>query len=151
RTHPGPRPPVLRRSARPRRSSRPLDGRRGRRLGVGPSGAKSAAMKTFLAFAMALPLATMLVLLARAEDGASPGAAAERALVPLDAGTSDTGFPPDPPPLVTRQQWTVRLGYRAGQVIFRGARRIELPKAAPTPRVFGRFALELYVGKELVD
>jgi hypothetical protein len=108
-------------------------------------------MKMFLASAMALTLASMLILFARAEDGGSQEAAGERALVGLDTGVSDTGYPPDPPPLVTRQQWSLRLGYRSGQVSLRGARRVELAKPASTPRVFGRFALELYVGKELVD
>jgi hypothetical protein len=108
-------------------------------------------MKIFLASLSALGFASVLVLLARAEDGGSQGSSGERALARLDAGAPDTGYPPDPPPLITRQRWDVRLAYRSGDVFFRGARRVDLPRPAPTARVFGRFALELYVGRELVD
>ena len=53
--------------------------------------------------------------------------------------------------MVTRHQWVIDLSYRAGAVSYGGARRIELAKALSTPRLMGRFAIELYVGKELVD
>jgi hypothetical protein len=88
--------------------------------------------------------------LARAE---SADAGTELTLVRLasDAGPPPAGYLPDPPPLVTRHQWIVDLGFRGGVVIFGGARRVELAKPASTPRAMGRFALELYVGKELID
>jgi hypothetical protein len=74
-------------------------------------------------------------------------------LTPLvnDAGPPPGGYLPDPAPLVTKHQWIVDLGFRAGSVVFGGARRVELAKPAGTPRAMGRFAVELYVGKELID
>jgi hypothetical protein len=33
----------------------------------------------------------------------------------------------------------------------RDARRVELPRPTPTARMMGRFAVELYVGHELID
>jgi hypothetical protein len=105
------------------------------------------------AVAMALPLA----LLAHAEqkDGGAPrvvetsdaGASSLSSLSPLSPQASL----PDPTPMVTRHQWVIDLSYRAGAVSYGGARRIELTKALSTPRLMGRFAIELYVGKELVD
>jgi len=68
-----------------------------------------------------------------------------------DAGPPPSGYLPDPLPLVTRHQWIVDLGYRGGVVVFGGARRVELAKPAGTPRAMGRFALELFIGKELID
>src|SRR3954470_23328561 len=69
----------------------------------------------------------------------------------FDAGSQvvppSGGYAPDPAPLVTRRQWMLDLRYRAGVVSFGGARRIDLPEATATPRMMGRFALELYVGK----
>src|SRR5437016_2714224 len=53
------------------------------------------------------------------------------------------GYPPDPLALVTRHQWVVDLRYRSGTVTYGGARRVELPTAMGTPRMMGRFAVEL--------
>jgi hypothetical protein len=36
-------------------------------------------------------------------------------------------------------------------VTFNGVRRVEAAKAVTTPRMMGRFAVELYIGKELID
>jgi hypothetical protein len=101
-----------------------------------------------LTLATALPFAW----LARADTedaGASPAPLILESIT--DAGPPPGGFPPDPTPLVTRHQWVVDLGYRSGAVSFSGARRVETVKAVITPRQMGRFALELYVGKELID
>jgi len=87
------------------------------------------------------------------------GADRPPAAPPADAGAVDAGatgparggYLPDPPPLVTRHQWVLDLAYRAGEVSLQGARRIALPRPTPTARMMGRFAVELYVGRELVD
>ena len=94
--------------------------------------------------------AFFLSLLAHA-DPTDAGAALT--LVPLvsDAGPPPGGYLPDPAPLFTKHQWIVDLGFRSGSVVFGGARRVDLAKPAGTPRAMGRFALELYVGKELID
>jgi hypothetical protein len=80
----------------------------------------------------------------------APGDAGADALVPSD-GPPGAGFAPDPPPLVTRQQWVVDLLYSEGQVTMREARRLTLERPTATPRMMGRFALELYVGPRLLD
>ncbi|HVW24770.1 MAG TPA: hypothetical protein VHC69_05340 [Polyangiaceae bacterium] len=58
---------------------------------------------------------------------------------------------PDPPPLVTAHQWDLTLHYAKGKVSLQSARPVDLVKAIPTPRRMGRFAVELWIGKELVD
>jgi hypothetical protein len=95
----------------------------------------------------ALPIA----LLARADAPASgvPLPSALDGGVPAEPPPA--GYAPDPTPLVTRSQWVVSLRYRAGTTTFAGARRVELAKAASTARMMGRFAIELYVGKQLLD
>jgi hypothetical protein len=65
--------------------------------------------------------------------------------------TSAGGSLPDPLPLTTRHQWVLDLAYHATEVSLRDARRIALPRPTPTPRMTGRFAVELYVGRELID
>ncbi len=98
--------------------------------------------------AAALPLS----LLARAEP---TDAGVESSVVlpesSQDAGPPPGGFLPDPSALVTRHQWVVDLGYRSGSVLFGGVRRVELAKPTATQRQMGRFAIELYIGKELID
>lgn len=61
------------------------------------------------------------------------------------------GFAPDPPALASRKQWTLALAARGGKVSVERATSVTLDKPAETPRVIGRFALELYVGRELLD
>jgi hypothetical protein len=93
--------------------------------------------------------AVPLSLLARADPPAANGGT--EAVAGVDAGPPPGGYAPDPVPLLTRHQWVVELGYRAGAVVYGGARRIELTKPMATRRAMGRFAIELLVGKELVD
>jgi hypothetical protein len=77
-----------------------------------------------------------------ADAGASDGAA---------AGLAPGGDLPDPAPLTTRNQWVLDLAYRAGEASMRDARRVTLPRPTPTVRMMGRFAVELYIGRELLD
>ena len=58
---------------------------------------------------------------------------------------------PDPAPLVTAHHWDLTLHYAKGTVALETAKPVELRAAVPTPRQMGRFAVELWVGKELVD
>jgi hypothetical protein len=91
-----------------------------------------------------------LSLLARAEpsDGEALPSVAD-AGAPVEPPPA--GYAPDPTPLVTRHQWVIDLRYRSGNVTYGGARRVELPSATATPRMMGRFAIELYVGRQLLD
>ncbi|MGH7434456.1 MAG: hypothetical protein ACRENE_02195 [Polyangiaceae bacterium] len=54
--------------------------------------------------------------------------------------------PPDPPPLVERRQWVFDLRWDRGDVWLLGTTAQDLEEPQPTPRVMGRFALELFEG-----
>jgi hypothetical protein len=80
------------------------------------------------------------------------------ALVTLGAGSllalaepSKAGFSPDPPAHPSKKQWTLEIAARAGKVSAERATSALLKQPAESPRVLGRFALELYVGPELLD
>lgn len=60
-------------------------------------------------------------------------------------------FSPDPPSKASRAQWTFAIASRGGKLTIDKVQASTLDKPAESPRVLGRFALELYVGKELLD
>jgi len=62
-----------------------------------------------------------------------------------------TPTPADPQPLVERHQWVFDLRWDRGDVWLLGVRSLELPAPQTTPRVMGRFALELFEGAALVE
>lgn len=80
---------------------------------------------------------------------------------PPDAGMADaapdvsTFAPsttlPDPPALVARQQWVFGLRWSRGDVYLLGVDRLDAGIARATPRAIGRFAIELWEGKTLVE
>lgn len=61
------------------------------------------------------------------------------------------GYPPDPPARASRKHWNIQVAARGGKVTAERATAVMLDKPQESPRVFGRFALELYIGKELLD
>jgi hypothetical protein len=61
------------------------------------------------------------------------------------------GFAPDPLPRASRQNWVFDLSARAGKITLERVKSITYEKPAETPRVMGRYALELYIGRELLD
>src|SRR5262245_52507536 len=67
------------------------------------------------------------------------------------ADPSRTGFAPDPAPQASRKQWTFDVVAKNGKVSVTSAKSSMLAKPAASPRVMGRFALELYVGPTLLD
>jgi hypothetical protein len=80
--------------------------------------------------------------------------------LPEDAGPPPTfppappllaGSAPDPEPLHTADQWKYALLYQAGSVSVDSVEKRILPKPISTPRRMGRFALELWIGHELID
>jgi hypothetical protein len=109
-------------------------------------------MRPVASIGLLIAAAIPLTFLARAETG-DAGAPTSALVLEFvnDGGPPPGGFLPDPPPLVTRHQWVVDLGYRSAAITFNGARRVEATKAVTTPRMMGRFAIELYIGKELID
>lgn len=58
---------------------------------------------------------------------------------------------PDPTPLVTKDKWLFDLRYQRGDVFLLGTHAVERATLTPTPRAFGRFALELFEGPALVE
>jgi hypothetical protein len=76
----------------------------------------------------------------------------------LDAGAlrgpSDmvvTSTPADPEPLRERHQWVFDLRWDRGDVWLVDVRALDLPAPQATPRVMGRFALELFEGAALFE
>ena len=80
------------------------------------------------------------------------GARATGATAPASATTPDEhGFLPDPEPLTTAHQFDLTVRYDKGRMSLVRAAPVELTRAVPTPRRFGRFAVELWIGRELID
>ncbi len=107
---------------------------------------RSTRVALFLAIG-ALPLS----LLARAEPVDDGQILADAQDAGTDLAPPAAGYAPDPAPLVTRHQWVVDLRYRSGSLVYGGSRRVDLAQPTPTPRRMGRFALELYVGPQLLE
>lgn len=61
------------------------------------------------------------------------------------------GVSPDPPPHSSRKQWAIEVAVRGGKVTAERATAAMLAQPAESARVTGRFAVELYVGRELLD
>jgi hypothetical protein len=70
-------------------------------------------------------------------------------LGPVDVVLTRT--PPDPAPLVEREQWVFDLRWDRGDVWLVGVSPLKLSSAQATPRAMGRFALELFEGPALVE
>ena len=88
-------------------------------------------------FLLVLPLAPALVLAATAATADPP-----HQQVPIVR---------DPPPLTEREQWVFDLRWDRGDVYLLGARKITMPTPMTTPRVMGRFAIELWERGKLVE
>ena len=87
-------------------------------------------------FLLALPLAPALALVATASVADAP---------------HDVGVVRDPPPLTEKEQWVLDLRWERGDVYFLGARKVDMPQPMTTPRVMGRFALELFEHNHLIE
>lgn len=61
------------------------------------------------------------------------------------------GHAPDPPPRASQKQWVFEVLHSGTKLSIERARAVSVDKPLATPRMMGRFALELYVGKELLD
>jgi hypothetical protein len=58
---------------------------------------------------------------------------------------------PDPTPLVEQKQWVYDLRYDKGELYLAGVHAMSLAEPRPTPRMMGRFALEIYSGPTLIE
>jgi hypothetical protein len=61
------------------------------------------------------------------------------------------GWPAYPPAHASRKQWNIEIASRGGKVTAERAAAVTFDKPAESARVLGRFAVELYVGRELLD
>lgn len=76
-----------------------------------------------------------------------------------DAGGPDAGsdastharIPPDPPALSEREQWVFVLRWSKNEPYLVSIQKTDMGAPHPTPRVMGRFALELYEGPTLIE
>jgi len=93
---------------------------------------------------LAVPIAAAILAIAEGRAEVRDGA---------DAGRRDAsaGIPPDPPPLDERYQWVFDLRWDRGEPYLLEVRRVDSGGPRPTPRVMGRFALELFEGPTLIE
>jgi hypothetical protein len=86
---------------------------------------------------------------ATAGSESAPPAAASAATVAPSAEYS--GGPPDPNPLRLADQWEYELAYDGGKVSVLATRARHFDKPVVSARRIGRFAIELWIAKELVE
>ncbi|MBX3258994.1 MAG: hypothetical protein KF782_04695, partial [Labilithrix sp.] len=60
-------------------------------------------------------------------------------------------IPPDPPALSEREQWVFVLRWAQNEAYLVAIHKTDMGAPHPTPRVMGRFALELYEGPTLIE
>jgi hypothetical protein len=70
---------------------------------------------------------------------------------PEPAPSPLSGSAPDPEPLMMAEQWQYQLLFQNGAPSVEQVVKQSLPKPISTPRRMGRFALELWIGRELID
>src|SRR5690606_35267817 len=68
-----------------------------------------------------------------------------------EAGSSSARIPPDPPALRERKQWVFDLRWDRGEVYLVSVHEVDMGGPHSTPRVMGRFALELFEGPTLIE
>jgi hypothetical protein len=85
-----------------------------------------------------------------AKDSASSGQEPASA-TPATAAAPAASAPPDPEPLRTADQIEYTVTYENGAARIEAVRRLKLEKPVVTARKMGRFAIELWVGRELID
>ena len=82
------------------------------------------------------------------ESRSTPDAAAAGA----ESGRSArSGELPDPTPLASSEHWRYELHHRDGSVSVTRVTLVRHARAVVTPRHLGRFAIELWIGRELID
>jgi hypothetical protein len=70
---------------------------------------------------------------------------------PHDAGSQISKIPPDPPPMSERFQWVYDLRWDRGEIYLLEVHKVDMGGPHVTPRMMGRFALELFEGPTLIE
>jgi hypothetical protein len=113
-------------------------------LGTLPTRRPFALWRRLLAFAGALCLALAATFGLAGDDAEADGT--------KDAGAdAKAKIPPDPPALAERVQWVFDLRWDAGEVYLLQIHKLDMGEVHPTPRMMGRFALELFEGPTLIE
>lgn len=73
------------------------------------------------------------------------------AVGPAHAEPPKEGWLPDPPVSKSTKHWVFDIDVKSGVVSLGKARAATTPKPEGTPRLMGRYALELFSGRELLD
>jgi hypothetical protein len=107
------------------------------------AGGAIAAASTLAAFTSSADDTRRTIDVSRVLDAAAP--------LPATPDIVITKTPPDPPALVERSQWVFDLRWDRGDVWLVGVHPLDLPAPQATPRVMGRFALELFEGPTLIE
>ena len=73
--------------------------------------------------------------------------------LPSASGVAPSPEPslPDPEPLRIERQWEYELTYDRGTITVTNVRPLLYSKPVVTPRRVGRYAIELWIGRELID
>ena len=107
--------------------------------------------------AMGLAISATSDAAAEPNDPRDAGNARDASAGLRDAGTPESGgtiiskTPPDPPPMSERMQWVFDLRWDRGEVYLLEVHKIDMGAPHVTPRVMGRFALELFEGPTLIE
>jgi hypothetical protein len=75
----------------------------------------------------------------------------ERSAIAEAPDASSKRIPPDPPALSERMQWVFDLRWDHGEPYLLQVFKQDMGTPHPTPRVMGRFALELFEGPTLIE
>ncbi len=70
---------------------------------------------------------------------------------PSSGARPSPSFAVDPEPLLADRQWIFDLRYEKGDIVLVGVASKTLPKPRATPRVIGRFALELFDKDTIIE
>lgn len=79
------------------------------------------------------------------------GDAGDAGVADAKSGRSQAKIPPDPPALSEREQWVFVLRWAHDEPYLVSIRKTDMGAPHPTPRVMGRFALELFEGPTLIE
>jgi hypothetical protein len=88
---------------------------------------------------------------AAADVGDAAGIRDAGAPAAREAGTIVSKTPPDPPAMSERYQWVYDLRWDRGDIYLLEVHKIDMGAPHVTPRVMGRFALELFEGPTLIE